>query len=124
MEFERVSCRQISNYVVPTHLMPKRKKSVRQPGVEPRSIAWKTTMLMVTPLTLIGETVHWTHVGFVIFYVWLTKIQCKLVGKIWEKKCASPGSRTRIDCLEGNHANRYTSDASCQRHLNYEFDTI
>ena len=27
------------------------------------------------------------------------------------KKCASAGSRTRIDCLEGNHANRYTTDA-------------
>ena len=25
--------------------------------------------------------------------------------------CASAGSRTRIDCLEGNHANRYTTDA-------------
>ena len=24
---------------------------------------------------------------------------------------ASAGSRTRIDCLEGNHANRYTTDA-------------
>ena len=25
---------------------------------------------------------------------------------------ASAGNRTRIDCLEGNHANRYTTDAS------------
>ena len=28
------------------------------------------------------------------------------------KMCASAGSRTRVDCLEGNHANRYTTDAS------------
>ena len=30
---------------------------------------------------------------------------------------ASAGSRTRIDCLEGNHANRYTTDArwNCSR---------
>ena len=27
------------------------------------------------------------------------------------KGSASAGSRTRIDCLEGNHANRYTTDA-------------
>ena len=26
-------------------------------------------------------------------------------------KNASAGNRTRIDCLEGNHANRYTTDA-------------
>ena len=26
--------------------------------------------------------------------------------------CASAGSRTRVDCLEGNHANRYTTDAT------------
>ena len=29
----------------------------------------------------------------------------------WKKLCASAGSRTRVDCLEGNHANRYTTDA-------------
>ena len=29
-----------------------------------------------------------------------------------KKLSASAGSRTRIDCLEGNHANRYTTDAS------------
>ena len=28
------------------------------------------------------------------------------------KPRASAGSRTRIDCLEGNHANRYTTDAT------------
>ena len=28
------------------------------------------------------------------------------------KKCASAGNRTRIDCLEGNHANLYTTDAA------------
>ena len=28
-----------------------------------------------------------------------------------ESHTASAGSRTRIDCLEGNHANRYTADA-------------
>ena len=28
-----------------------------------------------------------------------------------KKSSASAGSRTRIDCLEGNHANRYTTDA-------------
>ena len=33
----------------------------------------------------------------------------------WAAECqnshASAGSRTRIDCLEGNHANRYTTNA-------------
>ena len=32
-----------------------------------------------------------------------------------EKKYhASAGSRTRIGCLEGNHANRYTTDADLE----------
>ncbi len=39
--------------------------------------------------------------------------------KINERKCktkaiASGGSRTPVDCLEGNHANRYTTDADSQ----------
>ncbi len=38
------------------------------------------------------------------------------VPHLFEKKkkklSASAGSRTRIDCLEGNHANRYTTDAA------------
>lgn len=29
----------------------------------------------------------------------------------WKNISASAGSRTRIDCLEGNHADRYTTDA-------------
>ncbi len=34
-----------------------KKKQVRQPGVEPGSIAWKATMLAITPLTLVeGHT--------------------------------------------------------------------
>ncbi len=28
------------------------------------------------------------------------------------KECACAGSRTRIDCLEGSHANRYTTHAT------------
>ena len=32
---------------------------------------------------------------------------------------ASAGSRTRIDCLEGNHANRYTTDASYQNQMHF-----
>ena len=28
-----------------------------------------------------------------------------------KKLTASAGSRTRVDCLEGNHADRYTTDA-------------
>ena len=31
--------------------------------------------------------------------------------------CASAGSRTRVDCLEGNHANRYTTDATTSEQL-------
>ena len=34
-----------------------------------------------------------------------------------EKVSASAGSRTRIDCLEGNHANRYTTDAFLDEQL-------
>ncbi len=33
-----------------------------------------------------------------------------------QKIRASAGSRTRVDCLEGNHANRYTTDA-CRIHI-------
>ena len=29
-----------------------------------------------------------------------------------QSRCASAGNRTRNDCLEGNHANHYTTDAS------------
>ena len=35
-----------------------------------------------------------------------------LVTALISKPRASAGSRTRIDCLEGNHANRYTTDAA------------
>ena len=31
---------------------------------------------------------------------------------LMQKLNASAGSRTRVDCLEGNHADRYTTDAS------------
>ena len=31
--------------------------------------------------------------------------------KLRENTCASAGNRTRVDCLEGNHANPYTTDA-------------
>ena len=47
------------------------------------------------------------------------------IDSILDKKTlsASAGSRTRIDCLEGNHANRYTTDAAmCTKqsvHLNH-----
>ena len=37
-----------------------------------------------------------------------------LVTALISKPRASAGSRTRIDCLEGNHANRYTTDATEQ----------
>ena len=29
-----------------------------------------------------------------------------------ENICVSAGNRTRVDCLEGNHANPYTTDAT------------
>ena len=51
-------------------------------------ISWKTMNL-------------WRHD---VFYV-------QLYYKLDSKSCASAGSRTRVDCLEGNHANRYTTDA-------------
>ena len=37
------------------------------------------------------------------------------IGQNIEKKDALAGSRTRIYCLEGNNANRYTTNASCLR---------
>ena len=33
------------------------KKKVRQPGIEPGSIAWKATMLTFTPPTLVGGAI-------------------------------------------------------------------
>ena len=48
----------------------------------------------------------------VLLYVLPSVLFCrKLSHSITNVKCASAGSRTRIDCLEGNHANRYTTDA-------------
>ena len=39
------------------------------------------------------------------------------LGRFDENIVASAGSRTRIDCLEGNHANRYTTDAAYKVNL-------
>lgn len=38
---------------------------------------------------------------------------------LWQnsKRRASAGSRTRVDCLEGNHANRYTTDAATEKRV-------
>ena len=44
--------------------------------------------------------------------------------KILKKKRASAGNRTRIDCLEGNHANLYTTDATFNYDENELFPSI
>ena len=38
-------------------------------------------------------------------------VEVCLYSQKYQNLVASAGSRTRIDCLEGNHANRYTTDA-------------
>ena len=46
---------------------------------------------------------------------WETK-QCCIIGKrSGKKKCALAGSRTRIYCLEGSNADRYTTNASTRK---------
>ena len=37
------------------------EKNVRQRGIEPRSIAWKATMLTITPLTLSEKDMFWSR---------------------------------------------------------------
>ena len=37
------------------HFKTEKSKSVRRPGIEPGSIAWKATMLTITPPTLVIE---------------------------------------------------------------------
>ena len=48
---------------VPSDRTKIKKKSVRRPGIEPGSTAWKATMLTITPATLLvfftgGECVY------------------------------------------------------------------
>ena len=56
--------------------------------------------------------VHWCGRGFeshfwhTFVFLWLTKNDKK-----WKKLSASAGNRTPINCLEGNYANHYTTDA-------------
>ena len=41
---------------------------LRQPGVEPGSIAWKATMLAATPLTLVIKTMNCRN------YIWFYSV--------------------------------------------------
>ena len=61
---------------------------MRQPGIEPGSIAWKATMLTFTPPTLVCLKKYGEEVNKM-------QINC---------------NRTRIYCLEGSNANLYTID--------------
>ena len=79
-----------------------RTRKVRQPGIEPGSIAWKATMLTFTPPT--PWQLHQTRSWFLSENKFLQKIDIKTL-------TASAGNRTRIYCLEGNNANLYTTDA-------------
>ena len=62
-------------------------------------------MLLILPyiLHLIHEHEH--------FSTFQAQHICDTLDNSLTSKDASAGSRTRVDCLEGNHANRYTTDA-------------
>ena len=78
-------------------------RKVRQPGIEPGSIAWKATMLTFTPPT------PWQLLNILLTWYPRGKNPQKLM--LGACKSASAGNRTRIYCLEGNNANLYTTDA-------------
>ena len=50
---------------------------------------------------IIGSATHACDSSSVVYF--------ELGGHV--KLFSSTGSRTRVDCLEGNHASRYTTDA-------------
>ena len=89
---------------------------MRQPGIEPGSIAWKATMLTFTPPTVLitlyfaAESFNFLWNDDEILYNTNTRYFRKLKFSII-KIFASAGNRTRIYCLEGNNANLYTTYA-------------
>ena len=89
---------------------------MRQPGIEPGSIAWKATMLTFTPPTLLitiyfaAESFNFLWNDDEILYNTTTRYFWKLKFSIINL-FASAGNRTRIYCLEGNNANLYTTNA-------------
>ena len=89
---------------------------MRQPGIEPGSIAWKATMLTFAPPTLL-TTLYFAAENFnflwnddEILYNTTTRYFWKLKFSIIKIICVSR-NRTRIYCLEGNNANLYTINA-------------
>ena len=92
------------------------QKYLCEPGIEPGSIAWKTTMLTFTPPTLLiklyfaAESFNFLWNDDEILYNTTTRYFWKLKFSII-KIFAWAGNRTRIYCLEGNNANLYTTNA-------------
>ena len=97
-------------------------KQVPTPGIEPGPPAWKAGILTTRPY---GRTdrmgvkrciCHWAILSMYRIVVWWLLGQpccvCCCLSSLVQNFSASAGSRTRIDCLEGNHANRYTTDAN------------
>ena len=88
---------------------------MRQPRIEPRSIAWKATMLTFTPPTLLTK-VYFAAKSFYFFWA-DDEILYNNTCYFWKLKFsiietyASAGKRTRIYCLEGSNAKFYTTDA-------------
>ena len=87
---------------------------MRQPGIEPGSIAWKATMLTFTPPTLLitiyfaAESFNFFWTDEEILYNTTTRYFRKLKFSII-KIFASARNRTRIYCLEGDNANIYAT---------------
>ena len=89
---------------------------MRQPGIEPGSIAWKATILTLSPPTLLiilyfaAESFNFLWNDDEILYKYHHSLL--LITQIFYYKIyASAGNRTRIYCLEGNNANLFTTDA-------------
>ena len=108
------------------------KYYLRRPGIEPGSAAWEATMLTVTPPTPLclrfSSTILWQisrakssqlynkfkKPRLTYIYPWYIMETKKKRTKIchYEILFASAGNWTWISCLGGNHANRYTTNAS------------
>ena len=104
-----------------------KEKNLENPGIDPgtshmlseRSTIWANSPVCIYPA--LKQCTEWPYQqkwgGLFPDNIKVKRINCIQPSKVSTqcKMSASAGSRTRIDCLEGNHANRYTTDATWDR---------
>ncbi|XGW04443.1 hypothetical protein V3C99_015544 [Haemonchus contortus] len=87
-------------------------KVMRSGGIEPPSNAWKASMLTITPRTLVlcpsstRDPLHGHH------------DKLRKTDRRFPKSDAFGGNRTPVECLEGIHANHYTTNACVMSLIN------